>query len=161
MIVAVLLSAGLLVWLGFASRPEPGPAMVMDDEGVDVMGGTAQPVTAQDFGANIGSWVGQNVNLTGVTVSTVVNDRFILIDVPTAQGTTALTVHLLPGAAQTPPAAQSRIDVEGRVLARTDSVLNAWQQEGAIADQSVRSRLENGQNFIEASTIRPASSGTE
>lgn len=157
MIVAVLLSAGLLVWLSFASRPEPEPEMAMEGDGMEMTSGSmAQTVTAAEFGANIASWVGQEINLTGVTVSTVVNDQIIWVDVPTAQGNTPFTVRLLPGAVAATPAAQSRIDVEGRVLVKSDSVLNAWQQSGAIANANVRATLEFGQNFIEATMVRPS-----
>ncbi len=161
MIVAVVTTVALLVWLSFASRPAEGPAVVMDDTGMDA---AAPTVTAAAFGADMQSYEGQEVNLAGVTVSNVVNDRLMVVSVPTAEGgSSALTVLLLPGAAVTQPAVQSVVDVEGRVLAKTDSVIGAWHQAGAIPGGEVRSTLESGDVYIEARAIRaapPAGSGS-
>lgn len=157
MIVAVVASVGLLVWLSYASQPAEGPAMAMDDPGLDVTASRA--VTAAEFGADIASRVGQDVVLAGVMVSNVVSDQLIQVDVPSADGTTPFTIHLLPGAAATAPAAQTTIEVDGRVLAQTDSVLNAWEQAGTIPSANVRTTLQAGSYFIEARMIRPGSGG--
>jgi len=152
MVVAIVATVALLVWLGFASRPAEGPAVTLD-AGLEVGAGpTAPSVTAAEFGANMASYVGQDVNLAGVTVSTVVNNELIQVGV----GDKPFTVRLLPGATATPPVAQSVIDVEGRVLSLTDSVLDAWQQAGAITDTGMRSKLRSSGSFIEANAIRPS-----
>ena len=44
------------------------------------------------------------------------------------------------------------VSVSGRIMAMTDSVLAAWQQEGAITDEGQRMEAEYvlGQTFLEA-----------
>jgi hypothetical protein len=163
MIVAIVATIALLVWLSFASRPPEGPAMAMDDTTDTQLdaGPTAPRVTAAEFGGNIASYANQDVNVAGVMVSNVVNEHLVWVDVPTAQGTAPFLVRMLPGAAATPPAPQSRIDVEGRVLAKTDSVLNAWSQAGAVPGGNVRATLQTGSWFIEASAIRQGAGGSQ
>lgn len=163
MIVAIVATIALLVWLSFASRPAQGPAMAMDDTTGATMeaGPTAPTVTAAEFGGNIAAHANQDVNLAGVTVSNVVNEHLLWVDVPTAQGPSPFLVRVLPGAAATPPAPQSTVDVEGTVLAKTDSVLNAWDQAGAIPAGNVRATLQTGSYFIEARAIRQAAGGSQ
>jgi hypothetical protein len=155
MIVAVVATVALLVWLSFASEPAQGPAMAMDDTtGVHAVAGpTAPTVTAAEFGGNIASYANQEVNLAGVMVSSVVNEHLLWVDVPAAQGTSPFLVRVLPGAVATTPAPQSTIDVEGMVLAKTDSVLSAWDQAGAIPEGNAGA-LQTGSWFIEARAIR-------
>lgn len=167
MIVALVATIALLVWLSFASRPPEGPVMAMDDESDAPMmdaGPTAPSVTAADFGSNIAARVGLDVNVTGVTISNVINEHLMWVDVPTGQGTTPFVVRLLPGAAVSPPAAQTTVDIEGVVLAKTDSVLTAWEQAGAIPNANVRTTLQTGSYFLEARAIRaaaPAAGGSQ
>lgn len=155
MIVAAVTTVGLLVWLSFASRPPEGAAMVVDDTAAMDSGPMAQTVAAAEFGAAIASFEGREINLAGVVVSTVVNNEIFWIDVPQPNGSAPFVVRLIPGGMTTMPAAQTTVDVEGRVLAKTDSVLDAWQQAGIIADPNVRATLETGSFFIEAVAVRP------
>jgi len=152
-IVAVVAILGLMIYLNRASSasvPAP-PAMV---EGGGDMGPTAPPISASTFGSGMQSYVGQEIDLQGVTVAQVMSPEIIWVDVPTPQGSTPFPVKLAAGA--TAPAANSTVNVEGRVLEKTDSVVNAWQASGAIENADQRAQAEYGPYFIEAKAVRPA-----
>ncbi|HKJ93384.1 MAG TPA: hypothetical protein VJ957_09450, partial [Longimicrobiales bacterium] len=54
----------------------------------------------------------------------------------------------------------TRYNVSGRVVTMSDSVLDAWQQSGAIQNEGERMQAEFATAFLEASTVtRSANQG--
>jgi hypothetical protein len=49
--------------------------------------------------------------------------------------------------------------VVGTMYAMNDSVLNAWEASGAIADEGQRMQAEFATSFLEARSMRASSSG--
>jgi hypothetical protein len=157
MVVALVAILGLMFYLNVASKASVPPPMPTDDSaGSETAGSaTAPAVTAADFGANAQSYVGQEIDLRGVSVSQVMSPEIIWIDVPTPQGNTPFLVKVLSGSA---PAQNAKVNIEGRILEKTDSVIAAWQQSGAIQNAGQKDQAEYGSLFIDARIIRPSGS---
>jgi hypothetical protein len=135
-----------LVWLGLNAEPS---VVTVVQEDTAVAGG---PVTPQDLGADAARFYGQEIEVAGVTVARYASPQVLWIDLPTGP----FLVKLSDALAQTAPAAGTTVSVAGVVLPKTDSVLNAWQQAGAIPDEAERTALEAGTSFLEAIRITPA-----
>jgi hypothetical protein len=156
MAVAVVAIVGLLAWLSFASEPSTTPAVSLDTLDAGPGAATSPPVAAADFGANMESYTGQEIELRGVVVAQVMSPEIIWVDVPTSQGAVPFPVKLAVGI--TAPGQGATVNIEGRVLEKTDSVVDAWEQSGAIQNAGQRSQAEYGPLFIEARVIRQAGS---
>ncbi|HUE76951.1 MAG TPA: hypothetical protein VMM83_03340 [Longimicrobiales bacterium] len=135
-----------LLWLGFNAEPS---VVTVVQEDTAVAGGA---VTAQDLGADAARYHGQEIEVAGVTVARYSSPQVLWIDLPTGP----FLVKLSDALAQTAPAEGTSVDVAGVVLPKTDSVLNAWQQAGAIPNAAERTALEAGTSFLEAVRITPA-----
>jgi len=107
-------------------------------------------VDAADFVRNPQRYEGREIDLGDVTVAQVMSPEIIWVELP---GGMPFLVKLTPDAHR--PAAQARVRVVGRVLVKSDSVLSAWQQSGAILDAGQRAQSEFGTNYIEARQVRP------
>ncbi len=156
MLVAIVAVVGLLFWLSVASRPaEVAQVATGDTADAGPAAPTAPPVAAAEFGANMRAYWGQEVDLQGVTVAQVMSKEIVWVELP--PGGTPFPVKLSgPLAAAGGPALGERINIEGMVLQKTDSVLNAWQASGAIENDGQRQQAEFGSTFLEARQIRPA-----
>jgi len=152
--VAVVFILGLMIYLARSSTASVPAAPAVGDAGTGDMGAMAPAVAAATFGANIQSYVGQEIDLQGVTVAQVMSPEVIWVDVPTPQGSTPFPVKLAAGSVA--PAANSTVNVEGRVLEKTDSVVNAWQASGAIQNADQRAQAEYGTYFLDAKAVRRA-----
>ncbi len=116
----------------------------------------ATPVAAADFSENTDHYWGQEIELQGVIVVQQMSADIIWVELPPRS--TPFPVKLSAELAAKPPSVQTRVDITGTVLEKTDSVLNAWQTAGAIKDAGQRAQMEFGTTFIEARQIRPARS---
>jgi hypothetical protein len=153
-VVAVVFILGLMVYLSRASKASVPATPAMDDAGTGDMGPMAPAVLAADFGADMQNYVGQDINLQRVNVAQIMSPEVIWVDVPTPQGSTPFPVKLPPGTSA--PTANSSVDIEGRVLEKTDSVVSAWQASGAIQNADQRAQAEYGMYFLDAKAVRPA-----
>lgn len=153
-IVAFICVLGLMFYLSKASTASVQAAAAAGDVGNGDMGPTAPPISAETFGSGMQSYVGQEIDLQGVNVAQAISPEIILVDVPTPQGSTPFPVKLAPGT--TAPAANTMVNVEGRVLEKTDSIVDAWQASGAIQNADQRAQADYGDYFIDAKAIRPA-----
>lgn len=153
--VAVLVVAVFLLWLAMTSEPSV-VATVQEDTTADTMGGGAmasgQVVAAAAFESGAQGYIGQEIQLEGVTVTSKMGPEVLWIELPSGAPylvkTDAATSSSLP--------AQAVVTIVGRVVAKSDSVLNAWEQSGAIQNAGHRAQAEYGTSFIEARAIRPA-----
>jgi len=156
-VVAIVGTAALLFWLSGASQPST-VAEVQEAGGAgEAAGAPAERVPAGAFEAAISSYVGRDIELAGVRLEQIMSPEIIWISTPNGQ---PFLIKLSAQAAAGPlPAAQSMVDITGRVLVKTDSTLNAWQQAGAIQDAGQRAQAEFGTTFIEARRVAPATGG--
>lgn len=149
MIVAVLMVGGFMTWL--AMTAQESEVVVVEDEVEDpsTMGTIA--VTPDDLMANASGLTGQNVSLAGVQVASVVGQQAFWILLPNQNPYLIKLGPELVGAGFAVRSGES-VSVVGRIVTMTDSVLAAWQQEGAIADENQRLEVEYvlGQTFLEA-----------
>ncbi len=156
-LVAILGAAGLMWWLAGASQP----ATVAEvQEGATTGGGAgpaAERVLAGAFESSMSTYVGREIELAGVRVEQIMTPEIIWVSTPNGQPfLVKLDAQAMAGPA---PAAQTMVDVTGRVLLKSDSTLNAWQQSGAIRDAGQRAQAEFGTTFIEARRVVPAAGG--
>jgi hypothetical protein len=151
MVVGLAAIAGLLWWLSRSAVPTTTAAV--EEAPADSAAEASAPiVNANDFVNNETAYKGQEIDLGDVTVAQLMSPEIIWVELP---GGAPFLVKLTTQAMASPrPELQARIRIIGRVLEKTDSVLNAWEQSGAILDAGQRAQSEFGTMYIEASEIR-------
>lgn len=157
-LVAIVVVGVFIVWLAMTSEPSVIAAPEETSDTADANGAeveTAPVVAAADFESNTANYVGQEIQLANVPVTSVMGSQIVWVELPSGAPFLVKMDSTLASAG--PPAAQARVTVVGRVLQKTDSVLNAWQQNGALQNQGHRDQAEYGTTFIEARRIHPAS----
>lgn len=153
MLIGIAAIAVLLWWLSRIAEPSaPTVADLPEEEAVAGDTLTATIVDAGDFSTRQRGYLGQDIDMGDVSVAQVMSPQIIWVELP---GGMPFLVKLTPEAEATRPEAGARVRVIGRVLEKTDSVLNAWEQSGAILDAGQRAQSEFGTVFIEARQIRP------
>lgn len=135
MIAALVLIAGLFLWLSMSAQPtqisvleEPDNAQ---DAGVDE--GGAADVTLAEFATGPQGFEGLDIRLRDVAVAARLGDRGFWIQLPNNQ---PYLVHIgeeLAGAGAT-VAGGDTVSVTGTVHAMSDSTLQAWRAAGALTD---------------------------
>lgn len=160
-VVAVLVIGGFLAWLTVTAEPSvPPSAMEQEEEPEEAVGGPAELVSAADFAGSAAGYNGRVVELSNVPVVQRMGAQIFWIELPGAQGATPYLVKLsdaLVAAGVALPAEQTRVTVEGMVMQKSDSVLNAWEQAGVLESGGHRAQAEFGDTYIEARAVRPAS----
>ena len=157
MLIAIAMIAGLMTWLAMSGQQstvavveeeEPGPA-------------EAAAITLDDLQTNASALSGQSVSLDGVQVASRLGTQAFWILLPNQN---PYLIKLGPELVSAGVAVQSGevVALTGRVVTMTDSVLAAWQEEGAIADESQRLEAEYvlGQTFLEVRELRRSQSDT-
>jgi hypothetical protein len=158
-LVAIVVIGVFLVWLAMTSEPSVIAAPEEASDTADASGAemeTAPVVAATEFGNNTATYVGQDIQLADVPVTSIMTSQILWVELPNSTPFLVKMDSALVSAGQA-PAAQSRVTVVGRVLQKTDSVLDAWQASGALQNAGHRAQAEYGTVFIEARRIRPAS----
>lgn len=157
MIIAFLMVGGLMAWL--AVNGQKSTVAVVEEE--DPAAASSVAITLDDLATNASGLSGQNVSLAGIQVVSRLGTQAFWIQLPNQN---PYLIKLGPELVAAGFAVQSGevVDVSGRIVAMTDSVLAAWQQSGAIADESQRLEAEYvlGQTFLEAREVRRAASDT-
>jgi hypothetical protein len=156
MVVGLAAIAGLLWWLSRVAVPSTTAADVAEAtaDSTAEPGSTAPVVDVADFVGKESRYAeaGEEINLGDVTVVQIMSPEILWVEMP---GGAPFLVKLTPAAMAERPQLQARVRLIGRVLEKTDSVLNAWQQSGAILDAGQRSQSEFGRWYFEAVGIRP------
>jgi len=156
MIIAFLMVAGLMAWLAVTGQKSTVAVVEEEDPAAAA---PATPITLDELANNASGLSGRNVSLAGIQVASRMGAQAFWIQLPNQN---PYLIKLGPELVAGGVAVQSGevVDVSGRIVAMTDSVLAAWQQSGAIADESQRMEAEFvlGQTFLEAREVRrPAS----
>lgn len=151
MLVGIAAIAVLLWWLSRIAEPSAPTVADLPEEEVVEDTVTATIVDAGDFSSRQRGYVGQYVNMGDVNVAQIMSPQIVWVELPDGM---PFLIKLTPEAEATRPEVGARIRVIGTVLEKTDSVLDAWEQSGAILDAGQRTQSEFGTVFIEARQIR-------
>lgn len=158
MIIAFLMIGGLMAWLAMSG--EQSTVIVVEEEDLGAAGAVA--ITTDDLVENASGLRGQVVSLAGIQVVSLVGPQAFWIQLPNQN---PYLIKLGPELVASGVAVRSGevVSVSGRIVAMTDSVLAAWQQEGAITDEGQRMEAEYvlGQTFLEAREIERSDAAAE
>ena len=152
--VAIVGAIGLMVWLASASQPSTSATVQEGPPGVDAVEEMAEAVQADTFEANMASYAGRDIQLSGLTVEQQMGEELAWVALPSG---TLLLVKLAPGMGGLQNG--QNVTVVGRVTEKTDAVLAGWQQSGVLQDDGQRQQAEFGTHFIEARRVTPAQGG--
>lgn len=147
MLASLLAIGGFMYWLGASAQPS-GPQVVEEDVGTD-SGIAAATVALDDLVNELTTYVGTDVRLEGISVASRLGSQAFWTT--TSKGMPFL-IKLAPAlvADEVSVEGAASVTVAGRVLMMSDSVLSAWEEEGAIANESHRMEAEFATGFIEA-----------
>jgi len=153
MIVAILMVAGLMVWLAVAT--EQTAVAVAEDPAADgaVAGGVAT-ITLDDLAQDASRFHGQEVRLEGVRVTSRMGTQAFWTELPSnVPYLIRLRPELLAGGFEIQSG--DVLAVTGTIHAMSDSVLAAWEQEGAIANEGQKAEAQFAVTFLEAREATP------
>jgi hypothetical protein len=161
--VALVAVAGFMIWL--ATREPPASVAVIEpgDTTADTLaqGGPAQTIEPEVLNqtATARELIGQDVQLSSVTVSDVLGTQMFWIELPPGNAPYLVkldSAQIASGIAL--PAPGSSVSVTGRVTEKTAALLDGWRASGALQDDNQRMLAEFGSTFIEARRVAPAGS---
>lgn len=148
MILCFLAMGGFLYWLSITAEP----TMIVVEEASDAE--LANLVAFADFSAATNSYVGQEISLEEIDVTSLLGPHCFWTSLQDAQGT-AYLLHFSQEALADSVSVVSggSVTVTGTVMAMSDSILNAWEAAGAFPQESDRFQAEFAEDFIEVSLI--------
>lgn len=149
MLLSFLAIAGFLYWLSVRAVPTEVAVAEPEEESM------ANEVALAEFSAATESYVGQEVSLRGIPVTTLLGAHAFWTNLADVQNTPYL-IHLSSDllADSVTAVAGATVDVMGTVLAMSDSVLDAWEAAGAFTNgETDRFQAEFAENFMEISFI--------
>jgi hypothetical protein len=158
MIVAVLMVAGLMVWLRVATEPT-AVAVAEDPAGGDEAGGLVS-ITLDDLAQDVSRFQGRQVRLADVRVASPMGAQSFWVELPNGS---PYLIRVRPEVLAGGFTIQSGgvVTVTGTIHAMSDSVLAAWQQEGAIADEGQKAEAQFAVTFLEATEAVPGPAGSQ
>lgn len=150
--VAIVGTLALMFWLSSVSQPSTAAAVEEGPPAAETP--SAEAVPGATFETAMASYADRDIALSGVTVEQQMSPELAWVALP---GGTLLLVKLAPGS----PAltAGQNVTIVGRVMEKTDAVLESWQQSGTLQDDGQRQQAEFGTHFIEARSVTPAQAG--
>ncbi|HEX2166788.1 MAG TPA: hypothetical protein VHG09_06070, partial [Longimicrobiales bacterium] len=101
--------------------------------------------------------LGQNVELTSVTVQDVLGSQMFWIGLPGGSPYLVKLDSALVAAGTALPQVGGNVRVVGRMMDKTPAVLDGWQESGVL-DSDQRTLAEFGSTYIEAGRVEPAGS---
>ena len=149
MLVCFLAIGGFLYWLSITAQSEEPMVVEEPDE-------VALPnlVSIEDFSGASGSYVGQEISLADIGVTSVFGPHSFWTSLADSQATPFL-LHLGEAliADSASVSADMTISVTGTVTLMSDSVLDAWTAAGAFPQESDRFQAEFAESFIEVAVL--------
>lgn len=156
MILSLVVVSGFLAWLAASSRPSS--VAVVEEAATEKAAGTgdAANVTVTDLVASIDQYMGKTVQLIDLQVASPLGAQAFWTTLPNG---TPFLIKLGPAVVQqgVAPKGGDVVTVVGRVVAMSDSVLAAWQQQGALADEGQKMEAEFATSFVEAAQVQQSS----
>ena len=156
MILCFVTIGGFMYWLSITAEPTEVVVVEPEEEVLNA-------VPFDDFSAGTASYVGQEITLQGITVTTLLGQHAFWTELTDLQNT-AYLLHFSEALVtdSTSVTAGTTVDVTGMVTAMSDSILDAWQAAGAFPQDIDRTLAEFAENFVEVTSIEgAASSATE
>lgn len=158
MILCFLAIGGFLYWLSITAEP----TTIVVEEVAE--GELANVVSVADFSAATSSYIGQEVSLEAIAVTSLLGPHAFWMSLDDAQQTPYL-LHLSEAALadSVPVMSGGSVTVTGMVTTMSDSILDAWEAAGAFPQETDRFLAEFSENFIEVSLVSAdeAESGEE
>jgi hypothetical protein len=159
--VAVALVA-VFLFLGWLATRKPEQAVVVAEPGADAPeqvdeSGPAVAITPADLNQPA-QYVGEVVELERVSVMSPLGSNLFWVELPGGSPYLVQLDSAQMARGTRVPAAGSAVHVVGRVLSKSDSVLNAWMERGVLQSEGQRSQAEFGSTYIEARRVGPAGS---
>lgn len=135
MILCFLAMAGFLYWLSTYAATEPDEVVAGED------GEALNEVSFQEFAVGTQAYMGEEITLRGVGVTATIGTRFFWTNI-TADDLYLLAISDAAMADSVDVSSLRRVDVTGTVMALTDSVIAAWDEAGAFANEGDRFQVE-------------------
>ena len=147
MILCFFTVAGFLYWLSITA--EPTEVVIEEPEEV-----VENEVAFADFSAGPAGYIGQEIMLRAVSMESLLGPHAFWTNLSDEQRTPYL-LHLSEGLLADSMSVMDgdTVDVNGMVVAMSDSVLNAWAAAGAFPNEIDRTLAEFAENFIEVLSI--------
>ena len=148
MILCFLAIGGFLYWLSITAEPT---TIVVEEVSDDEL---ANVVAFADFSAATGSYVGQEISLEDIAVTSLLGPHCFWTSLADAQQT-AYLLHFSEAALADSVSVTSgaSVTVTGTVMAMSDSILDAWEAAGAFPQSTDRFQAEFAEDFIEVSLV--------
>lgn len=156
MLATLVVVGAFMYWLAVTAEPS-GPRVVEEDDAAETEVAAAT-VALEDLVAGLSNYVGTNVRLEGIPVASRLGTQAFWT--ATSTGTPfliRLTPEAVAGGVTVDPG--QTVTVVGRIFAMSDSVIAAWEQEGAIAGAGQRAEAEFATAFLEARVVAGAPAG--
>ena len=132
MILSFLAMGGFLYWLSTYEAPEVDEGMegMADEDGLN-------EVRFEDFVAGTQNYMGQEITLRLVEVSSTVGDRLFWTMLP---GNNPYLMHISEEALADSVEVMGNleVDITGSVLALSDSILDVWMEAGVLRSEGDR-----------------------
>ncbi len=158
MVLCFLAIGGFLYWLSITAEPT---AIVVEEVADDEL---INAIPFADFSMATDSYIGQQISLEGIAVTSLLGPHSFWTSLEDAQQT-AYLLHFSESALADSMSvmAGASVTVTGMVMAMSDSILDAWQAAGAFPQESDRFQAEFAEDFIEVSlvSVDGAESGQE
>ena len=163
MVLALVLVAGFLTWLGVASEPsEVAVVEESDTAGAQPGDGLAFTEVPKDtLAAAKERFEGQRIRVAGVQVTGSLGPGIFWGELGSQSNQIPILVRmdssLVSGGLQVQQG--GTYTITGLVQRMTDSVSAAWGSEGAFADEGAQMQSTFADYYIRASNIRPSQAG--
>lgn len=151
MLLSLVLISGFMYWLSISSEPTE-IVIVQEEEPLDEPGVLAVALDA--FAADPDSYVGGDIRLDGVRAQSTMGSQAYWLEMPTGVPFLMKLDSSLVSDSTLSVEVGTTYAVVGTMHTMTDSVLTAWSEAGAIADEGQRMQAEFATSFLEARRIR-------
>lgn len=148
MLLCFLVMGGFLYWISITAEPTE---VAIEEPEDDVM---VNEVAFSDFSAGPPTYVGQELTLRGIMVSSLLGPHAFWTSLEDGQQT-AYLIHFsdLLVADSVSVTAGSTVDVTGTVTQMSDSILDAWGGAGSLPGEMDRTLAEFAETFIEVTVL--------
>lgn len=156
MLLCFLAMGGFLYWLSVTAEPTE----VVVEEGVaEELGGNV--VAFADFSAGTDTYLGQEITLQRIAVTSLLGPHGVWTNLEDAQATPYL-LHFSESALadSVEMASGGLLSVTGTVMAMSDSVLDAWEAAGAFPQESDRFQAGFAEDFLEVTSVADPEAGS-
>ena len=155
MILCFLAIAGFLYWLSITAAPTEVVVEAEPEEEV-----AANVVAFADFSAGTTSYVGEEITLEAVSVSSRLGPHGAWTSL---ENGTPYLLHFTESALADSVEIVSggSIHVTGTVMVMSDSILDAWEAAGGLPQAGDRIQAEFAMDFIEVTSVSDAEAGSD